>query len=1125
MEPADHTDIKLRSPAIAANSAYKYPRITNQKNKSKNGVIMRNSTLVLAAFMAFTNSAIAQELVISGVIDGPLSGGVPKAVEVYVVSDIADMSIFGVGSANNGGGTDGEEFTFPAVAASAGDFIYITSQAAGFNSFFGFAADYTSGAMSINGDDAIELFKNGAVSDIFGEIDVDGTGDPWEYLDGWAYRVSGTGPDGSVFALGNWTFSGPNALDGESSNATAAAPFPIGTYSQTGGGPTILINEVDADQVSTDAAEFVELFDGGAGNTDLTGLALVLFNGSDDASYLAFDLDGFSTNGDGFFVLCGDAANTANCDLDVSPNTNLIQNGADAVALFTGDAADFPNDTPVTTVNLIDAIVYDTSDSDDAGLLVLLNAGQPQVDERGGGNGTGHSNQRCPNGSGGARNTTSYAQFAPTPGAENICVAPTELVFIHEIQGSGLVSPEVGNTFAIEGIVVGDFQDGASGTNGDLNGFYVQEEDADVDGDPGTSEGIFIYNGSSPTVDVAIGDLVRVEGAVSEFDEMTEITSFTGVEILSSGNPLPTASAVTLPVTSVDDYEAFEGMLVTFPQALVISEYFNFDRYNEIVLTSSRHLTPTAEFEPGPDALQAAQDFLLDRIVIDDGRTNQNPDPAIHPNGLVFDLTNLFRGGDTVENVTGAMHESFGEYRINPTQGANYVPANPRTGQPDAVGGTMKVASFNVLNYFTTLDEFPTRNTCGPSEDMGCRGADNADEFTRQRDKIIAAITVIDADVVGLIEIENNIDDDAVIDLVAGLNDASGAGTYDYVATGPIGSDAIKNAFIYKPAAVSLLGDYANLDGSVDPRWADNNRPALAQSFVERSTGGVFTVAVNHLKSKGSACGLGDDATDGSGNCNLTRTNAALALVDWLAADPTASGNNDQLIIGDLNSYDKEDPIDAIRGGGFTDLIAAYHGEDAYTYVFDGQTGYLDYALASAGLMDAVTGVAEWHINADEPDLIDYDTSFKLPNQDEIYAPDAYRASDHDPVIVGLDVCDDIPPTFEEIAVTPNVLWPANHKYVDIAASVTVGDNGEAIPTVTLVSVTSNEPDDGEGDGSTVDDIVVLDDFNYKLRAERAGGGDGRIYTITYLATDSCENSATATTTVTVPHSKGKNGK
>ena len=345
----------------------------------------------------------------------------------------------------------------------------------------------------------------------------------------------------------------------------------------------------------------------------------------------------------------------------MSPDTNSIQNGEDAVALLVGDAVNFPNDTALPADgDIVDAIVYETGSDPNAGLLVLLNAGQGVVNEGGGDNQTGHSNQRCPNGSGGARNTDSYAQFAPTAGIANLCEAPATLLKIHAVQGSGPASPEAGNTVAIEGIVVGDFQGGASGANGDLNGFFVQEEDADVDADALTSEGIFVFDGSSPAVNVAIGDAVRVEGLVSEFFGLTEITSFSGVSVLSSGNSLPSAAIATLPVTSGDDFEAFEGMRVTFPQSLVIAEYFNFDRFGEIVLTSERHLTPTAEFEPGPAAILAAQDFLLDRITLDDGRTSENPDPAIHPNGLDFDLTNLFRGGDTLQNVTGVMHFSFG---------------------------------------------------------------------------------------------------------------------------------------------------------------------------------------------------------------------------------------------------------------------------------------------------------------------------------------------------------------------------------------------------------------------------------------------------------------------------------
>jgi hypothetical protein len=190
-------------------------------------------TVLFILLLGAVMPVLASDLVITGVVDGPLTGGVPKAVEVYVVNNVADLSIYGLGSANNGGGTDGQEFTFPAGGAAAGQFIYVTSQAAGFTTFFGFDADYVSNMASINGDDAIELFHNGFVVDIFGDINVDGNGEPWEYLDGWAYRNDNTGPDCTTFVLANWSFSGPNALDGETTNDTAATPFPIGEFVTT----------------------------------------------------------------------------------------------------------------------------------------------------------------------------------------------------------------------------------------------------------------------------------------------------------------------------------------------------------------------------------------------------------------------------------------------------------------------------------------------------------------------------------------------------------------------------------------------------------------------------------------------------------------------------------------------------------------------------------------------------------------------------------------------------------------------------------------------------------------------------------------------------------------------------
>jgi len=579
---------------------------------------------------------------------------------------------------------------------------------------------------------------------------------------------------------------------------------------------------------------------------------------------------------------------------------------------------------------------------------------------------------------------------------------------IYNIQGSGLSAAIMG-TVTTNGVVVGDFQNNSFDDNGNLNGFYIQ--DPTGDDNPSTSDGIFIYGGST---DVVLGDRVSVTGSVSEYYGLTEITA-SKIVVCSTGNTV-TPTTLSLPVTSMDAFESYEGMLVTFPQELIISEYFNYDRYGEIVLTSTRHMTPTALYEPGSlEAAAAAQEFLLDKITLDDGRSQQNPDPAIHPNGQEFDLTNLFRGGDIVQNVTGVLDYSNNQYRIQPTQGADYMAVNPRPAAPPEVGGTLKVVSMNTLNYFSTIDT--GAKICGPLENQECRGADTDEEFLRQHDKLVAAISTINPDVAGLIEIENNVNDEALQTLVDGLNAVMGTGTYDYIHTGTIGTDAIKVALIYKPASVSLVGDYAILDSSIDPRFLDGyNRPVLAQSFRD-AYGGDFTVAVNHLKSKGSVCVNDPDIGNGAGNCNLTRLAAAQALVDWLDSDPTGSGDKDVMIIGDLNSYDKEDPIDAIIAGpddilgtfdDYVDMTFLNEGEQAYSYVFDGQIGYLDFAM-TATLADQVTGTTTWHINADEPDLIDYEMTFKADAQDAIYAPDFYRYSDHDPVIIGLALI----PTYE----------------------------------------------------------------------------------------------------------------
>jgi len=579
------------------------------------------------------------------------------------------------------------------------------------------------------------------------------------------------------------------------------------------------------------------------------------------------------------------------------------------------------------------------------------------------------------------------------------------VTMIHDIQGNGASSPIVGFPVVIEGIVVADFQE-----SGQLGGFFVQEEDRDVDTDPLTSEGIYVYDAVDT---VAVGDLVEVSGMVSEYYGLTEIISVTQTIVKGSGIQLPTAVGISLPLGAADYAERYESMLVTFSQHLIVNETYYLGRYGEITLSSGRLFQYTHANVPNVAGYSIYKDTLaLKKIILDDGKTAQNPDPVTYP-GFMLAASNTLRNGYVIDNLTGVMGYGRGEYRVYATENVIFsTMTNSRTTTPNVVGGTLKVASFNVLNYFSTLDT--SSFICGPLADQSCRGADSASEFTRQRDKILDTILDIDADIVGLVEIENHAADKTLDDLIAGLNSIYGFGIYVKVDTiDSIGSDAIKVALIYKPSTVTIVGSYAILDSSVDPAFNDSkNRPALAQTFRETATGEKLTVIVNHLKSKGSDCeDVGDpDLNDGQGNCNVTRTSAMTALVKWLNNDPTQSSDTDYLIIGDLNSYAMEYPITVLKDAGYVDLLNKYRGDAAYSYVYYGEAGYLDHALASASLATQVTGVSDWHINSDEPLILDYNEEYKSAGQlTDLYHPDQYRASDHDPVIIGLDlipVCD-----------------------------------------------------------------------------------------------------------------------
>lgn len=598
---------------------------------------------------------------------------------------------------------------------------------------------------------------------------------------------------------------------------------------------------------------------------------------------------------------------------------------------------------------------------------------------------------------------------------------------IHDVQGGGNASPLVGQTVTIEGVVVGDFE----GPPPTLRGFYVQEQDGEQDGDPLTSEAIFVFNGSSD--DVSLGDVVTVAGTVQEFQGQTQIGEVSSITVGGTDSVTPTE--VKMPFPEAEDgvpyLERFEGMLVTFPETLYVTEYFQLGRFGQVVVSSGGRLyQPTNLVRPGPEAeaLQDAND--LNRIIVDDALNNQNPDPIrIARGGEPLSAENTLRGGDTVTGLTGVLtytwagnSASGNAYRVRPVDDTqesvpNFAAANPRPTSAPEVGGSVRVAGMNMLNFFNTFDGLPDNvDNCTAGVGGGpvdCRGANTEDEFNRQWPKTVAAITATEADVIGMIEIENDGygPDSAIQFLVDKLNAATENGTYAFIdvdaATGEanaLGTDAIKVGLIYKPGVVTPIGQTAALNSAQFVFGGDNeprNRPSLAQAFMENATGARFIVDVNHLKSKGSACGT-PDAGDGQGNCNAVRVNAANILADWLASDPTGQGDADVLIIGDLNSYAEEDPIIALEEAGYTNLVERDQGEDAYSYVFDGQAGYLDHALANESLQGQVTDTALWHINADEPSVLDYNTDFKSAAQiGYLYDDSPYRSSDHDPVLVG----------------------------------------------------------------------------------------------------------------------------
>lgn len=987
-------------------------------------------------------------------------------LSAYVLERYSNGSSTAATVALSGTVTDGDVF----VAAHSSSATEIQDE-----------ADMLSGSISHNGDDAWVLKKGTVVIDSIGQVGFDpgsewGSGDASTKDNTIRRKVTidtgDTDPTNAYDPAPEWDGFATNTFDGLGSHTANGCAAPTAA--------PLLITEV---VVKPTAGEFVEIYNPNAAAVDLSDIYLTDATYAGGSTYYYNIVTGANFGGGGFndfharfpngaMIGAGEyqtislnGSDAFSTTYGTSPTYELFEDGGSADSVpdmreaVTGSIA---SDSGLTNsgevvilykwdgagdlVSDLDYIVWgDTNEAvDKTGISVdgpdadvvtttyqadtaltsqeLVSAGaHPNgkswqredltegTETSSGGNGTTGHDETSEN------LATTFCENTPTPNAVTVCpTVPTTVTIttIPAIQGNGAASTFDGMIVTTVGVVTVDYQDGT------FNGFYIQ--DATGDGDVTTSDGIFVYEGSS-TVDVSVGDLLTVTGTVDEFHDFTEITG--SIVISNGGSTTPIApTKIMLPLASAATFEQYEGMLIEFDQTLFVTEHYNMARYGEVLLSpNDRVFQFTHVMSPTVAGYTQHQaDVARGTITLDDAISTQNPDPVVYPAPTGLGAANTLRGGDSTDNLVGALHYSFGQYKLQPADLSalpSFTVNNPRPANLTTPTDNIAVAAFNALNFFTTVD--PGGNTgCGPSGTSGCRGADNAAELTRQRDKLLAALLGMDADVIGLMEVENP---DATIaasadpqlqSLVSGMNAVAGAGTYAFIETGSIGTDAIRVAFLYNTTTITPTGAFAVLDSSVDATFNDTkNRPALAQTFIDASSGSSFTVVVNHLKSKGSDCSStgipnDDDTTTGQGNCNITRTNAATAIANWMATDPTSSGNSDILIIGDLNSYRMEDPITALKDAGYSDLgSSSSRAGEPYSYVFRGQWGYLDYAMASTSIQSKVTNTTVWHINADEPRALDYNTEFKSAGQvTGFYANDTYRASDHDPIIVTLNM-------------------------------------------------------------------------------------------------------------------------
>lgn len=572
------------------------------------------------------------------------------------------------------------------------------------------------------------------------------------------------------------------------------------------------------------------------------------------------------------------------------------------------------------------------------------------------------------------------------------CGKPAAL--IGAIQGDGALSPVLGRSVEVEALISARFLDG-------LGGFFVTSEGARDDSNPATSEGIFVRY-EQPLPRMARHARVRIRGRVAELGEApdTQTALIEVSELIECGKPAK-LDPLLLPAApdTLAGWEALEGQRVRIPGPLSVVGNNALLRDGSLTISfDGRDFGATELNAPGPEAAARAESNRRTRLMLDDGQLETYPQKLWYlPEALTAETP--WRVDSQISGIEGVLEQRDGSWRLQLTNVIGSVKQAPRPVQPPELDGDLRIASFNVLNYFNGDGKgggFPTE-----------RGAETPAAFARQREKIIAALATMKADVVALMEIENDgfAQDSAIADLADGLNRALGkdAGDYTFVRIDApkIGTDLITVGLLYRSGRVKPIGAPALL---AEEPFLGLARPPLAQSFD--ADGIVFTVFANHFKSKGG-CETADapnrDQGDGQSCWNAARVAMAQGLWDWMQTDPTASGSKNYIALGDFNALGEEDPIRLLKSRGLHDVIAENAAEPAYSYVFDGESGRLDHALASAEFAAKVSRAAEWHINADESPSFEYGAAaYDARSLRARYRADPFRSSDHDPLLVGL---------------------------------------------------------------------------------------------------------------------------